>query len=94
MSQKEPHTKKEKQRAKNKKDYILSNQVKEQMENVDIATPEFVSEELVAPSADGESSGFMQKREMMKRSIGERKNRAKDRWKKSAFASGSGGRGR
>lgn len=95
MSTKKPKNKKEAQRQKNKDLFINFLQHETLMDAVDIAAPVVEKvEPAPAPSNDGGDGTWLQKREIMARSIDERRKRSRDRWSKSAFASGSGGRAR
>ena len=97
MSKKKPKNKKEAQRLKNRELFINFKQFEKLLEPVDIAAPEIKPSAAPPPQPklEGEDEQpWLGKREMMQRNVGERRKRAKDRWAKSAFASGSGGRTR
>jgi len=98
VSDKKPKTKKDVQRLKNKKDWLIFLQSERQRANVDIAAPVIETPPAPAPAHTPEQQDeqtYLQKRETMQRSIDERRGKARDRWKNSSFSSGSaGGRAR
>lgn len=94
VSEKEPLTKKEKQRAKNKQEFIRRMQLEQQLRQVDVGAPEFV------PSAPPEKTQQQKEEEIWSAKLQQIKDRntgrrraAKDRWNRFAGTSGSGGRG-
>jgi hypothetical protein len=85
-------TKKQALREKNKRNWIIFNLVKDQLDNVDIAAPEHVPDEPPAP-APSAGAGFEMRLQQSVNRNQLRRKKAKDRFNRFAGTSGSGGRG-
>ncbi len=96
MSSKKPLTKKAKQRAKNKKEFIRRMLVEEQLRKVDIAAPEYEPPEPQPKSKqEQEQEIWSAKLQQIRNKTTGRRRAAKDRWNRFAgTASSAGGRGR
>lgn len=95
MTVKEPVTKKEKQRKKNKRDWIIFTQVREQLDKVDIGAPEVVHDAPPPPKAQAAEPGYEAAMQKLVTRNQVKRRRAKDKWNRFAGTdSSAGARGR